>query len=77
MFESRATTLLPTGTTAKVLCARTSKAITEIKSRIEKLATPYEEIDNSVTGAVSELMSAFEKFEQHIKDTQRYLEEVL
>jgi hypothetical protein len=75
MFETRGKTILPTGTTPKVLRARTTKAVTEIRKRIEQLAVPYEEVDNSVTGAVGELLSAFDKFEQHIKDTQRFLEE--
>ena len=75
MFESRAQTILPTGTTPKVLRARTAKAVAEIRKRIEQLSAPYAEVDNSVEGAVQTIMAAFDKFEDHIRDTQKFLEE--
>lgn len=77
MFESRAQLILPKGITPKKLKAQTTRSVAAIKKRIEQLSAPYAEIDNSVEGAMHELMAAFEEFEHRINDTQRYLEEGL
>jgi hypothetical protein len=76
-FSSRAETILPTGITPKVLRARTTKSVAEIRKRIEQLSAPYEEVDNSIRGAVQVLTAAFDQFEERIKETQRYLDEAL
>lgn len=76
-FASRAATLLPSGVTPKVLRARTTKSVAELRKRIEQLSAPYEEVDNSVQGALHILMAAFDQFEERIKETQRYLDETL
>lgn len=72
MFESRAQNL---GVKPKVLIARTRRELDHLRSRIDALATPWAEIDNSIDGAKSELMVAFEKFEQHVKSAEQYLSE--
>ena len=77
MFESRAQTLLPSGVTPRVLRGRTMKSVASIKERIDLLALPYAEVDNSVEAAKQHLMAAFEEFERHIIATQKYLEEEL
>jgi len=74
-FAPRYKSIMPSGTTPRALRARTTKAVAEIRSRIEKLAAPYADVDNSVVGAVSDLSRAFDEFERRIHETQQYLEE--
>lgn len=77
MFESRAQLILPKGITPKRLKAQSLRSIAAIKQRIEQLAAPYMEVDNSIDGAMHELMAAFDEFENRINETQRFLEEGL
>ena len=77
MFETRAKTLLPTGVTPKVLRGRTLRSVSSIKERIDSLALPYADVDTSVEAAKQRLMFAFEEFERHVLETQKYLEESL
>ncbi len=63
------------GITPARLSARTNKAIAEIEKRIQALAEPYVEIDNSVVGEQAQLAAAFDKFKAAILETQKYLEE--
>jgi hypothetical protein len=58
----------------KVLVARTRKALDHHRERLSTLAAPYAEIDNSVSGALSELMAAFDDFEAHVMATADWLE---
>jgi len=75
LFPTRAQTACAGSITPARLRARTDKAIAEIEKRIQALAEPYAEIDNSVQGAQDELAAAFDRFKASIIDTQRYLEE--
>jgi len=75
LIPTRGETLLPKGTTPKTLAARSRKAIAEIEKRIDELAMPYEDIDNTVEGARQELAAAFDKFKRQIMATQNYLEQ--
>ena len=75
LAPSRAEIACAGGITPARLSARTKKAIEEIEKRIDALAEPYADIDNSVVGAKAELAAAFEQFKKHILETQKYLEE--
>jgi hypothetical protein len=75
LVPTRAEQCLPRGITPRTLAARSKKAIEEIEKRIDALAEPYADVDNSVEGARQELAAAFDKSKATILDTQRYLEE--
>lgn len=75
LLPTRAEMACAAGITPARLRARSMTAIAEIEKRIDALAAPYEDIDNSLQGARDELAAAFEEFKIRILDTQRYLEE--
>lgn len=72
LFQSRARAL---GISPKTLAARTRRSLKVAREIIEKLALPYDEIDNSVEGALAPLLEQFSAFEQSILETVKWLEE--
>ena len=61
------------GIKPKVLAARTKRSLSSIREKIEKLSMPWMEIDNSVDGALDELIAAFDQFERCIQGSIDYL----
>lgn len=59
----------------KVLAARTRKALEHHRQRLTTLALPYADIDNSVEGALDDLLAAFDDFAARINDTVEWLNE--
>jgi hypothetical protein len=72
MFETRAQAI---GINPKVLSARTKKALAHHRERLTKLAEPWADIDNSVEGALQDLLSAFDDFSKQIDETVAWLNE--
>ena len=64
------------GVKPKVLASRSKRSLASIRKSMEKLAQPYQDIDESVAGALDELLAAFDGFEQHINGTVEYLMEI-
>lgn len=63
------------GVSAKSLAARTKKSLGSLRQQITNLFLPWQEIDESVNGAVDELLLAFGKFEEHINGSVEWLKE--
>lgn len=63
------------GVSAKRLAARTNRSLGSIREQIKNLFLPWGEIDESVNGAVDELLFAFDKFEKHIQGSVEWLQE--
>lgn len=63
------------GVSARRLAARTKKSLGSLRRQISDLFLPWQEIDESVNGAVDELLLAFDKFEKHINDSVQWLKE--
>lgn len=72
MFPTRAQDL---GIKPKVLLARTKKSLAFHREALTKLALPYADIDNSVEGALQDLLAAFDSFEAHVISTAAWLNE--
>jgi len=72
LFPSRAQAL---GVKPKVLLARTQQALAHHRERLSELARPFAEIDNSVDGALDDLLSAFDDFAAHVTQTAHWLNE--
>lgn len=72
MFPTRAQDL---GIKPKVLIARTRKALRFHRTGMTSLALPYADIDNSIEGALQELLAAFEAFEAHVVATAEWLDQ--
>lgn len=74
MFPSRADV---TGVKPKVLLARTKKSLIFHREALSKLALPYADVDNSVAGALDDLLAAFDTFSSHVIATAEWLAEPL
>lgn len=72
MFPTRAQDL---GIKPKVLPARTRKSLAFHREALTKLALPYADIDNSVEGALQDLLTAFDSLEDHVTSTAEWLNE--
>jgi hypothetical protein len=72
LFPSRAQSL---GVKPKVLLARTQKSLSHYRAALAEFAAPYIDIDNSVQGALEDLMAAFDDFERHVRETATWLNE--
>lgn len=70
LFPSRAQSL---GVKPKVLLARTQKSLGHYRAAITQFASPYIDIDNSVQGALDDLMCAFDDFERHVRESVAWL----
>lgn len=70
MFPTRAQAL---GVKPKVLLARTKKSLAHHREALTKLALPFADIDNSVCGALAELIAAFDAFQAHVIETAEWL----
>jgi hypothetical protein len=70
LFPTRADNV---GVKPKVLLARTRKQLAFHRKRLSELARPYAEIDNSVEGALTQLLSAFDDFQAHVIQTADWL----
>ncbi|WP_409562665.1 hypothetical protein [Hyphomicrobium sp. MC8b] len=70
LIPSRAETL---GVKPKVILALTKKQLAFHRERLTSLAAPYADVDNSVHGALAELLHAFDEFEAHVTDTAAWL----
>lgn len=74
------TDLLPTraqcvSVSPKTLAARTRRTLKSVRKQLQPLAQPYIDVDNSVEGALDDLLTAFDAFEKHIEDTVTWLNE--
>jgi|GEM_PF-6514352 len=72
LFPSRAQDL---NVKPKVLLARTKKSLNHYRAKLEQLALPYIDVDNSVQWALDELMEHFDDFEKHVIGTAEWLNE--
>lgn len=63
------------GVSSKRLAARTKKSLAAMRRQIVGLFGPWQEIDESVNGAVDELLLAFDKFDDHINGSVEWLKE--
>ena len=70
LFPSRAQSL---GVKPKVLLARTQKSLSHYRAALAEFAAPYVDIDNSVQGALDDLMAVFDDFERHVRETVTWL----
>jgi hypothetical protein len=70
MFETRAQAL---HIKPKVLAARTRKSLASCREQMMRLAAPWADIDNSVEGALQELLGAFDDFSKQIDETVDWL----
>lgn len=75
MFPTRGYQAIGGNITPKQLGARTKRNLAYLRQKTEGLALPWSDVDNSVEGALSELMVAFDKFEQHINESVEWLNE--
>jgi hypothetical protein len=73
MFETRAQAL---GIKPKVLANQTRRTLASVRKQLTPLARPWIDIDNSIDGALDDLLRAFDKFEQSINDSIEYLNQV-
>lgn len=74
MFQSRAKAI---GCSPRTLAARTRRTLKAARVMLEKMALPYDEIDNSVEANLKTLLLAFDEFEKSILETVVWLEEPL
>lgn len=72
MFPTRAQDL---GIKPKVLLARTKTSLAYQREALTQLALPYADVDNSVEGALQDLLAAFDAFEAHVIGTAEWLNE--
>ena len=72
MFPTRAQSL---GIKPKVMLARTKKSLAHHREALTRLALPYADIDNSMEGALQELLAAFDAFEARVIGTANWLTE--
>jgi hypothetical protein len=63
------------GVSGRRLAARTKKSLAALRRTISALFLPWQEIDESVNGAVDELLLAFDKFEERINGSVEWLKE--
>jgi hypothetical protein len=61
------------GISAARLQASTNRSLTSLRTQIESLFRPWAEIDNSVSGALDDLLEAFEKFENIVANSVEWL----
>lgn len=74
MFPSRAEAI---GIKPRVLLARTKKSLAYHREALSKLALPYADVDNSIAGALDDLLEAFDAFSLHLVETAEWLSEPL
>ena len=70
MFPTRAQRI---GIKPKVLLARTHKALAHHRHALSLLAQPNMDVDNSVEGALQELLFSFDTFANHVVATGEWL----
>lgn len=70
LFPTRAQAI---GIKPKILLARTRKALAHHRYALAKLAEPYRDVDNSVEGALLELLAAFDIFQGYLITTAEWL----
>lgn len=75
LAPTRASQILAHGMTPKKLAAKTRRKIAFIRQKISELSAPWQDIDNSMASAESDLMAAFDVFEARLNDSVKYLEE--
>ena len=76
MFETRAQKLGLVGSRSpKAMASRTNRSLASIRSRLEKLAAPYEEIDGGIELELWELLGQFDQFAQRVRETTEWLNE--
>lgn len=72
LFPSRAQSL---DVKPRVLLARTQNSLSHYRTALTEFAAPYVDIDNSVQGALDDLMAAFDAFDRHVRETVTWLNE--
>lgn len=73
LFPTRGYHALPSNISPKRLAARTKKSVANIREKTEQLAAPWADVDNSVEGALCQLMIAFDEFENRIDQSVKFL----
>jgi hypothetical protein len=70
LFQSRAKAL---GISPKTLASRTRRSLKAARIILEKLAMPWDEIDNSVESNLAPLLDEFDRFEKSIDESVKWL----
>ena len=73
LFVSRAQAI---GIKPKVLASRTKRSLKTMRGQMENLATPWVDIDNSLSGALDDLLRAFDDFSKAVDESVSWLEEI-
>ncbi len=61
--------------TPKKLAAVTRRSLNSARATLERLAIPWQDIDNSIQGSLDTLLDAFDQFEREILAAVEWLEE--
>ncbi len=75
LAPTRGEQALPTGLTPKILASRTKRSLKSMREKIEQLSAPWIDVDPMVDFALDDLLAAFDKFEAHVNDSVKYLQE--
>ncbi len=59
----------------KKLAAVTRRSLNSARAKLERLAVPWQDIDNSIQGGLDVLLDAFDQFEREILAAVEWLEE--
>ncbi|HFD16304.1 MAG TPA: hypothetical protein ENJ38_08380 [Rhodospirillales bacterium] len=61
--------------TPKKLAAVTRRSLNSARAKLEVLAAPWQDIDNSIQGSLDVLLDAFDQFEREVLAAVEWLEE--
>lgn len=70
---TRADHIMAEGWTPKRLAAQTRRSLNSARAKLERLAVPWAEIDNSVQYNLDTLLAAFDEFERSLEDSVEWL----
>lgn len=60
----------------KVLASRVIRRLQNIRAQIDGIGAAFEDIDQTVVSGGNELLAAFEEYEQTVKDSVEWLNQV-
>lgn len=75
-MAKRQTRAQEAGVSTKRLARKADRFAARVRAEGEKIAYEWAEVDNTVSGAVDELLAAVERFRTTIKEGIEYLNEV-
>ena len=61
--------------TPKKLAAVTRRSLNSARATLERLAIPWQDVDNSIQGSLDVLLEAFDQFEREVIAAVEWLEE--